>query len=189
MVLILVFCSIFFVTSCSNIQELKEKTEIKLSERNQIVDQGITINQFFGKNITKYSEKIVSGRVECISGLCPEIDFVLDTQEKNCYFCDVYKIRGDDFAFHYGGGGGFDTFFGCMTKWDGPYVSEDGFKVIEKTPDLLRVRGDTRTLLSLKSTLCNKTKDPDCNDQTYGNCAEEDYSYNSIRTIEMVFMP
>lgn len=172
----------------SKLSEIKEKTEIGLSE-NHGVDQGITINEFFGKNITKYSEKIISGKIECTSGECPEVNFVLDTKEKDCYFCDVYKIRGDDFSFHYGGGGGFDSFFGCTKKWDGPFVGIGGFKVLEKTENILRIQGNTEMRISQKSKICDRTRDPECDDTTYGTCSEEDYSYKSIRTIEMVFKP
>ena len=72
-----------------------------------------------------------------------------------------------------------------MKKYDGPVM--DGFEVIEKNEDTLKVRGNIEFYYSQESMPCDKEKDPECDDMTYGTCAESDYSQVSIRTVEMVF--
>ena len=175
-ILILSIC-LLLLAGCAQLDMLPENT----------AEQGQTINEFFGKEILTYTEETISEKIECVSGDCPESEPELKTVEKDCYFCDVSKIKGNELRLIHdkGQSGSQDFSFGCLRKYEGPVMG--GFEVVEKSEDLLKVRGDIEFYFSQKSMHCDKEKDSECDDMTYGSCDGEDYSQVSIRTVEMVF--
>ena len=181
MLVLLLLINVILISGCI---ELKEQLS-----QHTASEQGQTINEFFDKNIVKYTERIVSERIECISGECPESEPELKTVEKDCYFCDISKIKGNrlELIHDKGQSRSQDASFGCIKNYDGPVM--EGFEIIEQNDEILKVRGDIKFYYSQKSTHCDREKDPECDDATYGNCAGEDYSQVSVRTVEMIFKP
>ena len=151
--------------------------------------QGITINEFFNETVESFTETALSESVECVSGDCPAIEFEPATTEKKCYFCGSSRIQGNELQLYASRGQtvSLDASFGCIRRYEGPVMN--GFQVVEKTPSLLRVRGDSAFYYSQESTPCDREQDPECDDATYGSCEGGDYSQVSTRTIEMVFTP
>ena len=153
------------------------------------VERGPTINDFFGEEIESYTETALSETIECLSGDCPSSEPSLGSTEKECYFCGSARIEGGELSLHSVRGQSLaqDASFGCIRRYEGPVMN--GFQVVEETPSSLRVRGEVDFYYSQKGTHCDREKDPECVDATYGSCDGGDYSQVFTRTIEMVFAP
>jgi hypothetical protein len=192
--LILLFCVFLLmivVTGCdSDFSGFKNNIESKFKEgihNYPLQEESISINEYFGLNISNYEEVFIDGQTECLEGNCPVYSFENKTYIKKCYFCDVPILKTDtlDLISEHMQSGSSDTSFGCNKKYSGE--EKKGFEIIEKSNNSLKVRGKIITYFTQTSLVCDKMKDPECDDSVYGKCDGEDYKQKFIREVYLIF--
>lgn len=133
---------------------------------------GTTINEHFGQEITAYDETVLSVRMECESGICPDPAPRTETVQRPCYFCDFTHFEGDAFPLLTEGTTGSDTLANCQQRNAGPFI--DGLAVKERTPERVVLAGEV--LYRSQQTSLQP-----------GACERPDYKYTLIQEVEWVF--
>ncbi len=152
-------------------------------------EERTSINDHFGENITSYQIEFVKGESECLGGTCKADNFDEKTTEKDCYFCKSALITENkkrlELTSDRWQSGGMDASFGCVKKFSGE--EKNGFDIISISDYEIKAKGKISTYYSQNGTKCDKVKDPDCSQSTYGNCAGGDYSQKFTREVILIF--
>jgi hypothetical protein len=168
---------------CTSIEQSSEESQLKNKSEN------ISLNYFFGNEIIEYKEINLSQKTVCIDGNCPLVEFEEKTFTRDCYFCDlnildVKNLRLELESSRYSSGSS-DFFAGCQKKYSGKEMS--GFGIISIDENKIIAFGKITTYFSQESFVCNKEKDPECDDMVYGKCSGPDYGQKFIRDVQLVF--
>jgi hypothetical protein len=137
----------------------------------------IPINDFFGENITTFTQATLYAKFNCMSGKCPEINIPYAPVEKDCWFCRKALIEGSTLNIRSDGDKFLMNYTGCYKNYTTNIM--DSFEIISQNETILVARGETIDKISKINTGCESGCDK--------RCEEPEYSYTLVRGVELVF--